>query len=177
MIGIIIIYVIEILFWVNFKRTQPFVSLKSIQWHSIHGKRSPTVPNSCSSLPFSSHGQSEDCMIILSFATNFLWHLIGGFSVRSNIFCKLINLFTSHPLFLLENGFTFVEWMVIWKKRHWLYLRLVKYKKYFKLQGCQGCSVVSGSFSVCLIGPNTFLCTELLKELKRRKREQLGVSC
>ena len=67
--------------------------------------------------------------------------------------------------------------MVIWKKRHWLYLRLVKYKKYFKLQGCQGCSVVSGSFSVCLIGPNTFLCTELLKELKRRKREQLGMSC
>lgn len=110
MIGIIIIYVIEILFRIDFKRTQPFVSLKSIQWHSIHGKRSPTVPNSCSSLPFSSHGQSEDCMIILSFATNFLWHLIWGFSVRSNIFCKLINLFTSHPLFLLENGFTFVKW-------------------------------------------------------------------
>ena len=67
--------------------------------------------------------------------------------------------------------------MVILKKRHWLYLRLVKYKKYFKLQGCQGCSVVSGSFSVCLVGPNTFLGTELLKELKRRKREQLGMSC
>ena len=106
-----------------------------------------------------------------------IWSEVLVLDHGSNILCKLINLFTSHPLFLLENGFTFVEWMVIWKKRHWLYLRLVKYKKYFKLQGCQGCSVVSGSFSVCLIGPNTFLCTELLKELKRRKREQLGVSC
>lgn len=167
MIGIIIIYVIEILFWVDFKRTQPFVSLKSIQWHSIHGKRSPTVPNSCSSLPFSSHGQSEDCMIILSFATNFLWHLIWGFSVRSNII----------PFFFLKMVSHSWSEMVIWKKCHWLYLCLVKYKKYFKLQGCQGCSVVSGSFSICLIGPNTFLCTELLKELKRRKREQLGMSC
>lgn len=177
MIGIIIIYVIEILFWVDFKRTQPFVSLKSIQWHSIHGKRIPTVPNSCSSLPFSSHGQSEDCMIILSFATNFLWHLIWGFSVRSNILCKLINCSLLISFFFLKMVSHSWSEMVIWKKRHWLYLHLVKYKKYFKLQGCQGCSVVSGSFSVCLIGPNTFLCTELLKELKRRKREQLGMSC
>lgn len=81
------------------------------------------------------------------------------------------------PFFFLKMVSHSWSEMVIWKKRHWLYLCLVKYKKYFKLQGCQGCSVVSGSFSVCLIAPNTFLCTELLKELKRRKREQLGMSC